>query len=287
MNLIPLTLLFIMLFAFLSTMRHQEYKGVLLSNQLFVGASFQNQAAVAKELKKKADALHAALNPKEGKQGGAKTSQYLLLSAIGHQSSAPPDEEKLKATTLLFRKLLINLYGDQRFFQEAFASEEALDDFIEQIHKCAISLTDLGEFKRAQDIGNAPMRTEALQIVLYKMLKGKMAPEFEENSTDEEAKKDPEEYPPLTSYVNLLNRGPLVFVYGASPEVLRTVFDNPETIQRINSVKKEYRKKLKGKKGTERAQLLQTLNADFRMQFEKEIPSGMNPAYIDFTISGS
>lgn len=277
MNLLPLTLIFLLIFALLGTARDQEYKATELTNALFASSAIHNQSLVAKQFKDRADALHAALNPNHGTAPGKKKFKALAIASLKKKEGEDP---KTDATLFLFKRLLTALYSKQQFFKEAFEKGGSLDEFMKLLHDGAIRFGDLHSMKRTEDLGNIKMPTPAFKTALYKMTIGNV-------STKNDKKSAQEEYVPLSERADMTNHPKLVYLYRASEELLYALFPKPETVHDVLRFRKAAEAQLKACDEDKRPALMQTLNSEMRNLFEKELPKEVPPQFVDFAVSGS
>jgi hypothetical protein len=283
MNLLPLTLFFIMVFAFLGTLRNQEQTSLRVSDALFTATTLNAQKKLGESLFARANRVHYELNAKPQDQDKhIRKSKFLLLNGFVQKTDQKQVSEKAAATKILFKRLLLELYGKKEFFRTTFQSDAPLDEFIEELQKGATELADKDAIKRIQDFGNIGFSSSLYQSALYKILKGKIPPDQKEADADDE-------YPPLANYARLLqstSQASIASVYRASPELIHALFVSPDVIQKVLHKREEIEAQIYRRPPEERSDLRNLLNEEFRMQFQGALSPDVPSAVIDFEVSG-
>lgn len=169
----------------------------------------------------------------------------------------------------LLKKLIINLYGDQKFFKEMGEKRITfVDETIAAISRASAALDDEHKIKDTEELSNLNLGDPELNEILYKILHGapsiempkppeeKNVPELifsptkdtveQDDDADGQAldKLESQEYKSPKGYYSILDyltvaKIPKIRVYLASPNVLKAIFNDDNVVQQIINTRKE------------------------------------------------
>lgn len=192
---------------------------------------------------------------------------YCLVSPATTTSA----DNKKRSVSLLLKRLISTLYGNQPFFVEAKEKNYHIEDDL--LNKLFEKADELQVYKE-RNLANIELGDDQLQLLLYKMLKGSCDQSESDTSTGS--------YPSLFDFISL-NRGqskPLS-IYLADEPLLHAVFQNPAVVSQIVKERKSIHKILTTDKNANKIALAQ----QFKDQFKNSLPSDIEPTLIDFNVS--
>ncbi len=211
------------------------------------------------------------------KRTSKNTTSKLHIRAIFSDQSSALQETELK----LFQNLLENLYASLPIFSENTNQSAQIHELFEEVRATFLGWGDKHRLSRPEHLGDVKFTgTNAAQrqFILNIILKGGNA-EFILGKRCR--------IPKLNDYISAIRRDTCMSVYKAPKPILLALFQDPSIVEEVMAYRAQMHKKLTSKKdhSAEGEVTPENLTNEFRSKFESKIPSGIEPRFIDFTVT--
>lgn len=211
-----------------------------------------------------------------------------------------PGNEQQKEYPLLYgilKKLIVLLYKDQPFFKEMeIKRPDAINAFIASLSTVdTLPKEKFAKIKKIEDLANITLGDPDMDYLLYQMFQGtaqnfKVAPPQRSiNQTDEKNEEEvidrEDEYSSIDGYLSLrdfltLKKSTKIRVWLAPPKLLEAIFENPDLVRNIITMRQELYRKLRSKKENFETKEASTI---FENTFAPEVPHFKD--ILDFSAS--
>jgi hypothetical protein len=214
---------------------------------------------------------------KTSKKRAHRTTPKLHIRDIFLNEGSPLQETELK----LFQNLLRNLYGSLPIFSVNGDQTAQILELFEEVRTTFLSWGDKHRLSRPEHIGDISFtgpNAHQKQFILNMILRGGNA-EFIIGKRCV--------LPKLNNYISAIRRKTCMSVYKAPVPILLALFQDPSIVSEVLAYRTQVYKKLTSKKNEKSEEEIspETLSTEFRSAFESKIPSGIDPQYIDFTVT--
>jgi hypothetical protein len=189
----------------------------------------------------------------------------------------------------IFRSLLRELYADQHLFIAQGSNDAHVQQLFDEVRAKAIEWGPKLPMNNASNLANIELsgqKKEERQFIFFLILKGGDGEFFRGNRCHVQ---------PLLSYISMNKKEFCMNVYLAPVPLLTALFESKDVAAKIAEYRKTVFEKIRKEKDSdsaldgdkEKKPLLDILSEEFKSQFESSIPSGIDPQYIDFHVSGT
>ncbi len=218
------------------------------------------------------------------KKGRRRLTSKLHVSALfsGEDSAQKPTQEKI------FHNLLKVLYGSQALFTPQGNDDAYVQQLFDELRTKALELEPKFRISKAAFLANIELsgpKKDEKQFILFLILKGGKGEIF---------RGSPCLVHPLLNYIQATSKEVCISPYLAEIPLLMAIFENGDVVENIVEFRKNAYKRIQNEKEpaggdpTEKKEdILEILSAEFKMQFEPLLPSGIDPQYIDFQVSST
>lgn len=227
------------------------------------------------------------IKPQKNKDG---TPQKLATP-----TDSSDDSEQATQTYMILKKLIYYLYANKPFFQEM---ERSRPGFVDELIQKMREIGSEHRVRYAKDLANFNFNDEQLNYVTYKMFKGVPVPAnfylppgppeeipILENDTESTLTNDANEYHSGPGYASILDflmlqkKNTKIKVFLAGRPLLMAIFDDPNTVNEIISMRRNIRKELRaGRDATQSAEA-------FKNTFIGRRNPAISENMLDFNVS--
>lgn len=299
----------IMTYARLETFRTSQGFQILFQNYM----QKYERAYLNEQQEKRYNTTHISkdkTSEKAPKAPKAKATPRIPLYYLVNKKDRDTHQAEAEQLNILLKKLMVNLYSQQPFFQELEQKRPGfLDEILVAVSKAAEALPEERKIKNAGELANLDLGDQELNEAFYKMLHGAPAIKLdlikeisetqdllgieekkeiiEENGDPEIAAVDAmevEEFKSPQGYVSLLDfitteNVPKIRIYLASPIVLKSIFNDDSVVIEILKTRQELFQLIT--KESPKGELQST----FKNQFDPRRDPTFDDKILDFSIS--
>lgn len=200
-----------------------------------------------------------------------KSSGRLSLYPLIDSKIKETNPRKYEETISLLKKLIEALYGDQKHFKEILHKRPGIiEQLIEHISEAAKDLPKEKKIKKPIDLSNLKLG-DNLEEFFYLMLKGcpSLVNPPQIPSGDDETDEGGEEFTSDKAYDSLLNfidlhKNMKINIYIASKPLLKALYENDSTVDKLLHTRAELYKLVK-KKNMEADEASEKLKTEFEL----------------------
>jgi hypothetical protein len=285
MYFLPLTIIFLVLFSIFSSSHLHKMKELSTISAISDDTMRQFDLSLDEKMQKKASADFRTNKPKvqgqddDEEEDDEKAEEDNLSDAYRSckldicpiVATAAGDDTKTASTKKLLHNLIVALYSDKAFFEEAKKSCPRLEDeIIDDLIKGAKELEEQHIFKSPKDLCNVEGRSVTHKEVLYLILKGNAPKKGASSETC---------YPSLLNFLSVSrNRLSIASLWLARPSLLLALFGNAGQVDEVIKARSNIYEKLERDKKADPV----TFEGDLKSAFERSLSSGIDKAFIDF-----
>jgi hypothetical protein len=225
------------------------------------------------------------------KRPRSQKAKHRLTTKLHIQALFTSDDTGQKATQeKIFRNLLKELYSTQPLFTPQGNNDPYVQQLFDEVRQKAIDVSLKMPMHNAATLANIELsghRKEEKQFILFLILKGGEGELFRGSRCYVHS---------LLPYVSMNKKDYCMSVYLAPLPLLMALFENVEVVKKViesrNAMYAKIRKEKENPTTTvspsdDKKDLLETLSLEFKTLFEASLPSGIDPQYIDFKVSGT
>lgn len=212
------------------------------------------------------------------KQQITKATRKLNFIVFLNKQARDQNDAAYKTIAAITRQLLINLYGNERFFRKVQQSRgDAVEALLSRLIQISEPLDEESSMKDEKELISIDLQDPELRELLAKMLKGDSIPEVENC-----AKPLRSGYPSLLTFVDVKKEKILPIRIQLAPrELIEAIFIDPNTIEEVLTMRKQLQRQT-GKMGSVEQQVA---SQQFERVFRSRIPRNLDPNMFDFTIT--